>query len=94
MTLNTARKIENTFNFVTIIILLPFELVIPILEWLVKLLTLPIEECNLFSKRLGNKLMHMSDAVKDGTINNPYCLKHYTAQMAWEQLKDDKEKEL
>ena len=35
MTLNTAQKIEKTFDIVAIIILLPFALVIQVLEWLV-----------------------------------------------------------
>ena len=90
MTLNTARKIETAFNVVTIIILLPFALVIQILEWLIKLLTLPIDGRNWLSQKLGNKLMHMSDAVKDGTIKNPFCLKNYTARMAWKYLQEAK----
>jgi len=89
MTLNKARKIENTFNAVTIIILLPFALVIQILEWLIVLIKLPIDGRNWLSHKLGNKLMHMSDAVKDGTIKNPYFLKNYTARMAWKRLKDE-----
>jgi hypothetical protein len=88
MTLNTARKIEKTFDVVTIIILLPFALVIQVFEWLIKLLALPIDGCNWLNQKLGNKLMHMSDAVKDDTIKNPYCLKNYTARMAWKHLKE------
>ena len=88
MKLNTARKIETAFDVVTIIILLPFALVIQVLEWLIKLFTLPIDGRNWFSQKFGNKLMHMSDAVKDGTIKNPYCLSNYTARMAWKHLKE------
>ena len=88
MTLNTARKIETAFDVVTIIILLPFALVIHILEWLIKLLTLPIDGFKWLSQKLGNKLMNMSEAVKDGTIKNQYCLKNYTARMAWKHLKE------
>ena len=88
MTLNTARKIETAFDVVTIIILLPFALVIQVFEWLIKLLTLPIDGRNWLSQKFGNKLMHMLDAVKDGTIKNPYCLRNYTARMAWKHLKE------
>jgi hypothetical protein len=88
MKLNTARKIETAFDVVTIIILLPFALVIQVLEWLIKLFTLPIDGRNWLSQKFGNKLMHMSDAVKDGTIKNPYCLRNYTARMAWKHLKE------
>ena len=91
MTLNTARKIETAFDVVTIIILLPFALVIQVFEWLIKLLTLPIDGRNWLSQKFGNKLMHMSDAVKDGTIKNPYCLRNYTARMAWKHLKEAEE---
>ena len=88
MTLNTARKIETAFDVVTIIILMPFALVIQVFEWLIKLLALPIDGRNRLSQKFGNKLMHMSDAVKDGTIKNPYCLRNYTARMAWKHLKE------
>lgn len=90
MTLNTARKIETAFDVVTIIILLPFALIIQVFEWLIKLLTLPIDGRNWLSQKFGNKLMHMSDAVKDGTIKNKYCLRQYTARMAWKHLKQAK----
>jgi len=88
MKLNTARKIETAFDVVTIIILLPFALVIQVLEWLIKLFTLPIDGRNWLSQKFGNKLMHISDAVNDGTIKNPYCLRNYTARMAWKHLKE------
>lgn len=88
MTLNTARKIETAFDVVTIIILMPFALVIQVFEWLIKLLALPIDGRNRLSQKFGNKLMHMSDAVKDGTIKNLYCLRNYTARMAWKHLKE------
>lgn len=88
MTLNTARKIEIAFDVVTIIVLLPFALVIQVFEWLIKLFALPLDGRNWLGQVLGNKLMHMSDAVKDGTIKNPYCLRNYTARMAWKYLKE------
>ena len=88
MTLNIARKIETAFDVVTVIVLMPFALVIQIFEWLIELIKLPIDGRNWLSQKLGNKLMHMSDAVKDGTIKNPYCLRNYTARMAWKHLKE------
>ena len=88
MTLNTARKIETAFDVVTIIILMPFATVIQASELVIKLFTLPIDVLNWLSQKFGNKLMHMSDAVKDGIIKNPYCLRNYTARMAWKHLKE------
>ena len=88
MTLNTARKIETAFDVVTIIIALPFAIIIQILEWIEHPFRWVLDGRNWLSQKFGNKLMHMSDAVKDGTIKNPYCLRNYTARMAWKHLKE------
>lgn len=88
MTLNTAQKIEKAFDVATIISLLPFVFIIQLFEWSRKLFTLPIDGRNWLCQEFGNKLMHMSDAVKDGTIKNTYCLRNYTARMAWKHLKE------
>ena len=88
MTLNTARKIETAFDVVTIIIALPFAIIIQILEWIEQPFRWVLDGRNWLSQKFGNKLMHMSDAVKDGTIKNPYCLRNYTARMAWKHLKE------
>ena len=90
MTLNTAQRIEHGFDIVTIVIMLPLALVIMILKLLTKLLTLPIDGRNWLIQELGNKLMNMSDAVKKGIIANPYCLRYWTARMAWKLLKEAK----
>ena len=88
MKLNTARKIEKTFAWILCILLLPVE----ILFLLILLVKYPLEWIHDCKGRIifkvGNKLMHMSDAVKDGTIKNPYCLRNYTARMAWKHLKE------
>lgn len=90
MTLNTASKIEWAFNAVTVIIALPFALIAQILEWIKYPFVRILDLRNLCVFKVGHKLMHISDAVKDGTIKNSYCLKHYTARAAWRHLKEAK----
>lgn len=90
MTLNTASKIEWAFNAVTVIIALPFVLIAQILEWIKYPFVRILDLRDWISHKAGHWLMHKSDAVKDGIIKNPYCLKHYTARAAWRHLKEAK----
>lgn len=87
MTLNTARKIEAIMVWIWYIILMPFVIAFIILIIIKKPFDWIIEWRGWVAIKIGNKLMHMSDAVKDGTIKNPYCLRNYTARMAWQHLK-------
>lgn len=91
MTLNTARKIEAVVVRIWHIILMPFVIMAVIIVLIKMLLDKIIGFRDWVALRIGNKLMHMSDAVKDGTIKNPYCLRHYTARKAWAHLKEAKE---
>ena len=92
MTLNTARKIETAFRVVIFVAMLPFTLVGQIFEWLKRPFVWIGDMCGLLAFKVGHKLMHMSDAVKDGTIKNPYCLRNYTALIAWRHLKEAEQK--
>ena len=91
MTLNTARKIEWAFNAATAIITLPFAFIVRMLEWIEEPFRWVLDGREWISHKAGHWLMHKSDAVKDGTIKNPYCLKHYTARLAWKHLKEAEE---
>ena len=91
MTLNTARKIEAVVVRIWYIILSPFVIMAVIIALIKMLLDKIIGWRDWVALRIGNKLMHMSDAVKDGTIKNSYCLRHYTAREAWAHLKRAKE---
>lgn len=88
MTLNTARKIEEAFNAATVIIVLPFAFIVLMLKWIEQPFRWVLDGRYWISLKAGHWLMHKSDAVKSGTIKNPYCLKHYTARLAWEHLKE------
>ena len=91
MTLNTARKINVAAVWILNIIVMPFAVAFIILQ----LVKIPfgwiVEWRDKIAFRIGNKLMHMSDAVKDGTIKNSYWLRKYTACAAWNHLKQAKE---
>lgn len=91
MTLNTARKIEWAFNAATVIIALPFAFIVQILEWIEQPFRWVLDGRNWISYKAGHWLMHKSDAVKDGTIKNDYCLRCYTARKAWKHLKEAEE---
>lgn len=89
MTLNTARKIETAFDVATVIATLPFVVAVQILEWTEQLLRLVLKGRGWLSFKAGNRLMRLSDAVRDGTVKNPYALRNYTALMAWNKLMDE-----
>ena len=91
MTLNTARKIEAAFAWVLYIMLLPCGILALLLLLVKRPLDWILEGRDLLAFKVGHKLMHMSDAVKDGTIKNDYCLRCYTARKAWKHLKDAEE---
>lgn len=93
MTLNTARRIEFAFQVVTGIIALPFIIIVEILKQIERPFNWVIDKREWLAFKVGNKLMRMSDAVKDGTIRNKYCLKFWTAQQALEQLEEKNEQE-
>lgn len=90
MTLNTARKIEAAFAWILYILLLPFGILALLLLMVKKPLEWILEGRDRLAFKVGHKLMHMSDAVKNGTIKNPYCLRRYTARKAWKHLKEAK----
>ena len=91
MTLNTARKTEAAFVWAMYILLLPVSLTAVLLVLAKKPLDWILGERDLAAFKVGNRLMHMSDAVKDGKIKNPQCLRSCTAREAWVLLKEEEE---
>lgn len=89
MTLNTARKIEAIIVWILYIMLLPIALLAALVGLAKDLLNWILECRDWIAFKVGHKLMHMSDAVKNGIIKNPDCLKNYTARMAWKGLKEE-----
>ena len=93
MTLNTARKTEAIIVWILYILLLPIALLAALIGLAKNLLDWILECRDWIAFKVGHKLMRMSDAVKNGTIKNPDCLKNYTARMAWKVLKEEEKSE-
>lgn len=91
MTLKTATRIQKTTDIALWIVMLPFAILGIFIE---KMLMKPLEWIvNMFDTarfRIGNKLLHVSIEAKDGTIQNDYCLRNFTALDAYKKLKEER----
>lgn len=87
MELKNLAKIQFVIQGILFLIALPFILVSLILECI----SYPFAKVNDYlvelDIKIGNKLLKMSDEVKDGTIKNDYCIRNYTAIFAMKELK-------
>lgn len=87
MKLKNLAKIEFVIKWILIFIALPFILIYLILNCINYPFTQIIEYLTDVNLKTGNKLLRMSDEVKDGTIQNDYCIRNYTAIFAMKELK-------
>lgn len=90
MELKTLAKIQRVFDvFNTLVIIPPFILGLifgwlrDACEWLIDVLDYRIV--------VGNKLLNMSDEVKDGTIKNKEFIERFTALVAYKYIESAKE---
>lgn len=87
MKLKNLAKIEFVTQGILFLIALPFILISLILECI----SYPFAKVNDYlvdvNLKTGNKLLRISDEVKDGTIKNDYCIRNYTAILAMKELK-------
>lgn len=67
--------------------MLPFSIVGIIIDSLAKPFRWVLEELDYLRFRIGNKLLRMSDEVKDGTIKNEDLIRRITASEAYILLK-------
>lgn len=93
MTLKTASMIDLAYTNLTGVLILPLAILAFLLTLLKNGVGFILNLWDRHTFRVGNRLLMMSDAVKDGTIKNAYCLHHYTASKAWSHLKESKESE-
>lgn len=93
MTLKTASMIDLAYTHLTGVLVLPLAMLAFLLTLLKNGLDFILNLWDRHTFRMGNRLLMMSDAVKDGTIKNAYCLHHYTASKAWAHLKEAKKSE-
>lgn len=87
MRLKNLAKIQFVISWILFLIALPFILI----SLISKCINYPFVQVSEYltelSLKIGNKLLRMSDEVKDGTIKNDYCIRNYTAIFAMKKLK-------
>lgn len=91
MKLKTANKIQKALWLTIWLLMLPFSIVGIVIDRLAKLFKWVLEELDLLRFRIGNKLLRMSDEVKDGTIKNEYVIRNFTASGAYIRLKTEQQ---
>lgn len=87
MKLKTASKIQKALWLTIWFLMLPFSIVGILIDSLTKPFKWVLEELDFLRFRIGNRLLRMSDEVKDGTIQNEYFIRNLTATEAYIRLK-------
>lgn len=87
MKLKTASKIQKALWWTIWFLMLPLSIVGILIDSLTKPFKWVLEELDFLRFRIGNKLLRMSDEVKDGTIQNEYFIRRRTATEAYILLK-------
>ena len=87
MKLKTASKIQKALWLTIWFLMLPFSIVGILIDSLTKPFKWVLEELDFLRFRIGNRLLRMSDEVKDGTIQNEYFIRNLTASEAYIRLK-------
>ena len=91
MKLKTASKIQKVLWLTIWFLMLPFSIVGILIDSLVKPFKWVLEELDSLRFRIGNRLLRMSDEVKDGTIQNEYFIRNFTASEAYIHLKKEQQ---
>ena len=91
MKLKTASKIQKALWLTIWFLMLPFSIVGILINSLVKPFKWVLEELDSLRFRIGNRLLRMSDEVKDGTIQNEYFIRNLTATDAYISLKKEQQ---
>lgn len=92
MNLKTANKIQKALWLTIWLLMLPFSIVGIIIDSLTKPFKWVLEELDYLRFRIGNKLLRMTDEVKDGTIKNEDLIRRITASEAYILLKTEQQK--
>lgn len=87
MKLKNLAKIQFVISCILFLIALPFILIGLILKCINYPFVQVSEYLTELPLKIGNKLLRMSNEVKDGTIKNDYCIRNYTAIFAMKELK-------
>ena len=92
MKLKTASKIQLWVNIILFVITLPISTILLVLRILEKPFDWLIGQITNALFWIGNKLMLLSDEAKNGEIKNDYCLRNYTARLAYKVLEEEKKR--
>ena len=82
MKLKTASKIQKALWMTIWFLMLPISFVGILIDSLTKPFKWVLDELDFLRFRIGNRLLRMSDEVKDGTIQNDYFIRNLTATEA------------
>ena len=91
MNLKTASKIQKALWLTIRLLMLPFSIVGIIIDSLTKPFEWVVEELDFLRFPIGNKLLRMTDEVKDGTIKNEDLIRRITASEAYILLKTEQQ---
>ena len=91
MKLKTASKIQKALWLTIWLLMLPFSIVGIFIDSLTKPFKWVVEELDFLRFRIGNKLLRISDEVKDGTIKNEHVIHNFTASEAYIRLKAEQQ---
>lgn len=87
MKLKTASNIQNAIWLTLWLFMLPFSIVGYLIDCTTQPFKWVLEVIDSLRFRIGNKLLRMSDEVKDGTIQNEQLFRKITATEAYKRLK-------
>lgn len=91
MTLRTATRLQKVADIGLWVVMLPFGLLgIAVEKVLLKPFEWTVEIFDAARFRIGNRLLRMSREASDGTIQNDYCLRNFTALDAYNKLKEER----
>ena len=96
MKLKTLSRINRVTTVIIGLLMLPFAVVHGLFYWLGRPFEWVYDDLLLtLRQRIGNRLLRMSDEVKDGKICNPHYLSHGTASWVYklriEECKSNKD---
>lgn len=87
MKLKNLAKIQFVIKYILWLIALPFIIISLILECINYPFVQTYKYLQSLAIQIGNRLLRLSNEVKDGTIKNDYCIRNYTAIFAMKELK-------
>lgn len=90
MKLKTAANIEKIIKIILFcLIIIPIKVIAFIPRLFVDIIDLICEQLYCFEYNIGNRLLNMSEEVKNGVIKNDYYIKSLTAIITYNKFKKE-----